>query len=103
MEKIEAQRLISEMQRLALQTQSLQIQKTPTNTMFGSALTDALKGVNMEQIKANTLAEQFEMGKTDDLAAVMIAGQKSSIAFQTVLQVRNRLVAAYQDIMNMPI
>ncbi len=70
---------------------------------FGATLSNAINQVNDTQMQANQLTDAFVRGDTDDLVKVMIAVQKSNVAFQAITQVRNRLVSAYQDIMNMPI
>lgn len=70
---------------------------------FASIFKSMLVSVNQSQQHSRQLAESFDMDQHQDLAAVMIAQQKSSLAFQSTLQVRNKLVTAYQDIMNMPV
>jgi len=70
---------------------------------FGATLKSAIEQVNSTQNEATNLTDAFIRGDTDDLVKVMIAVQKSNVAFQAATQVRNRLVTAYQDIMNMPI
>lgn len=70
---------------------------------FNNALVNALKDVNQFQLDSGEMVKRFEMGdKSVSLAEVMISMQKANISFQAVTQVRNRLVTAYQDIMNMP-
>lgn len=71
---------------------------------FATALKESLDRVNASQAQAQELGRQFAMG--DDkvsLSDVMIASQKASIQFQATVQVRNKMVAAYQDIMSMSI
>ena len=71
---------------------------------FATALQSALERVNAAQSNATELARGFETGERPvALHEVMLALQKANIAFQATVQVRNRLVSAYQDIMNMPI
>ena len=70
---------------------------------FASVLKSMLVSVSQSQQHATRLAESFEMGQHQDLAGVMIDQQKAKLAFQTTLQVRNKIVSAYQDIMNMPV
>ncbi len=70
---------------------------------FGQQLKVALDGVNELQKDAGAKSEAFAAGRSDDLVGTMLAMQKSNVAFQATVQVRNRLVSAYQDIMNMPI
>jgi flagellar hook-basal body complex protein FliE len=71
---------------------------------FASVLKSSLDGVNQAQHQARTMQEAFVLG--DDkvsLSDTMIAMQKASISFQTTVQVRNKVVAAYNDIMNMQV
>lgn len=70
---------------------------------FAGILKSMLVGVSQSQQHATRLAESFEMGQHQDLAGVMIDQQKAKLAFQSTLQVRNKLMSAYQDIMNMPV
>ena len=71
---------------------------------FGNVLKDSLNAVNELQQNSSELKTAFENGATDKtLAEVMIASQKAGIAFRAVTEVRNKLVTAYQDIMNMPV
>ena len=68
---------------------------------FAATLKSALDGVNGDLQQANALQQQFVSGTGDvSLSDVMLASQKASLSFQAVLQVRNKLVSAYQDIMN---
>jgi flagellar hook-basal body complex protein FliE len=62
-----------------------------------------LGAVNAAQTEAGAASEAYERGETSDIAGVMLARQKSSIAFEATLQVRNKLLSAYRDIMNMPV
>nr|WP_298153354.1 flagellar hook-basal body complex protein FliE [uncultured Pseudoxanthomonas sp.] len=71
---------------------------------FGETLQNALEGVNSAQKNAGALAQAFELGDPRaDLARVMVAAQQSQVAFRATVEVRNRLVQAYQDVMNMPL
>lgn len=70
---------------------------------FGTLLKGAVDKVNESQLQAKELSTAYEKGDpTVDLPQVMISLQKSSISFQAMLQVRNRLVSAYEDISKMP-
>lgn len=62
-----------------------------------------LGAVNAAQGEASAASAAYERGETSDIAGVMLARQKSSIAFEATLQVRNKLLSAYRDIMNMPV
>jgi len=69
---------------------------------FGTALKAALNHVSATQNGATALSQQFQLGNREvSLEETVIAGQKSQIAFQAALQVRNRVVQAYQEIMQM--
>lgn len=70
---------------------------------FSQQLKVALDSVDSLQKDAGAKSEAFAAGRSDDLVGTMLAMQKSNVAFQATVQVRNRLVSAYQDIMNMPI
>lgn len=70
---------------------------------FGDALRSALNQVNEAQAQASSISEAYERGQTTDIAAVMLARQQASIGFEATLQVRNRLLTAYKDIMSMPV
>lgn len=71
---------------------------------FAAALKASLDQVNGAQLKAEDLGKRFALGDDNvNLSDVMIAGQKANIAFQATVQVRNRLVSAYHDIMNMQV
>lgn len=68
---------------------------------FAGALKDALGSVSATQDRAEALSSGYEKGEVTDVAQVMLARQEAGIAFEATLQVRNRLLSAYQDIMRM--
>lgn len=70
---------------------------------FGETMVSAIKAVNEQQAKSSGLTESYERGETSDLVQVMVERQKSSVGFEATLQVRNKLLSAYRDIMNMPV
>ena len=71
---------------------------------FSDMLGQAVGKVNETQQASSQLASAFEVGQSGiDLTDVMIASQKASVSFQAMTQVRNKLVQAYQDIMQMPV
>jgi len=71
---------------------------------FSDALKASLDQVNQVQADAEKLGKNFAMGDDSvSLSDVMIAGQKANISFQAAVQVRNKLVSAYHDIMNMQV
>ncbi|MGO1501412.1 MAG: flagellar hook-basal body complex protein FliE [Marinobacter sp.] len=77
----------------------------PTETSsFGDMLSNAVNNVNDVQQNASDLRTAYDMGDPNvDITRVMIAAQKSTVSFEALTQVRNRVVRAYEDIMNMPI
>jgi flagellar hook-basal body complex protein FliE len=71
---------------------------------FAAVLKASIEQVNGTQQQAATLARDFELGATNaSLPEVMISLQKANISFQQLVQVRNKLVSAYHDIMNMQV
>lgn len=71
---------------------------------FGELFKQSLDAVNKSQQSAESLASAYERGAPGvDLATVMLETQKASVSFRALTEVRNRMVSAYQDIMNMPI
>lgn len=71
---------------------------------FSAALKASLDQLSQSQSRSETLGKNFALGDDSvSLSDVMIAGQKANISFQTTIQVRNKLVSAYQDIMNMQV
>jgi len=70
---------------------------------FGDTLDRALSQVNQGQNEAARLSESYERGETVDIAKVMLARQQASVGFEATLQVRNKILSAYKDIMSMPV
>lgn len=68
---------------------------------FTDALKSALDTVNASQTNAEALSAGYEKGEVMDVAKVMLARQEAGVSFEATLQVRNRLLSAYQDIMRM--
>lgn len=75
----------------------------PAGGGFGTMLERALAGVEASQAEAGRATEAFERGLTDDFAGVSLKRNAAAIDFQAALQIRNRLIGAYRDIMNMPV
>ncbi len=105
---METNQLLAQMQqisKLAKAGSSTGIAPTSSSgAEFGNLLSKAIDTVNKQQMEAGRLTNQVETGDGGvSLVKAMIASQKASVAFQATLQVRNRVVSAYQDIMNMPI
>jgi len=75
----------------------------PNNSGFAGAMKSALQEVNGLQSNADKVTGSYERGETTDIAAVMLAREQASVGFQATLQVRNKLLSAYKDIMSMPV
>ena len=106
MNEISPQQLLSQIRSLGreLQTPDVPAASQGAETNFGDLLKDTLGAVNEAQQSASSLKAGFESGATDKtLAEVMIASQKADLSFRAVTEVRNKLITAYQDIMNMPV
>ena len=71
---------------------------------FQSAMAQALKSVSQTQLEAQTMQRELQLDNPSvSLEQTMVAMQKSQLGFQATLQVRNRLVQAYSEIMSMQV
>jgi flagellar hook-basal body complex protein FliE len=71
---------------------------------FGSLLKASVDGVDRDQAQASTLGAKFQLGDPKvSLEETMVAVQKASLSFQQLVQIRNRVIAAYHDVMNMQV
>ena len=123
-DRVDINRLLGEMRSLKSQAQVFQrpqgiatgdmgVNRTLNNLQvdspnkvpsFGDLMSQAVNKVNDVQQTSSSMAEAYEKGVAGvDITDVMIASQKASVSFQAMVQVRNKLVDAYKDIMNMPI
>lgn len=107
MTSINANHLISQMQALEslASGQSVRLEnKVDESKSFGNLMQQAVNRVNETQMQAADISKAFDMGDSQvDLSEVMIAIQKSRVSFQALTEVRNKLLTAYQDVMNMPV
>ena len=95
----------------AYQTQSTGTTSTvndPSTTKVGQptffdSVKNALDKVNESDIKADAMQEAYDRGEEVPLTEVVLSMQKSSLAFEATLQVRNKVMKAYEEIMNMPV
>ena len=78
------------------------IEKEPAKS-FGTYLKDALSEVNQLQLESDRQNKLLAAGEVTDISQVIVAGQKADIALQLTLQVRNRAMSAYQEIMRMQV
>ncbi|WP_218353230.1 flagellar hook-basal body complex protein FliE [Alteromonas lipotrueiana] len=107
---IKADSLYQEMQAMIgqarLQTSATpEIQANPGAAgEFSTMLKSAIEGVNDMQMNSKSMQQSFEMGDPSlSMADVMLAKEKAGIAFEATVQVRNKVLDAYKQIMNMPV
>lgn len=70
---------------------------------FGQYLADALGQVNALQQQSTQMTDDFIAGRTDSIHEVLIAGEKASLSLQLALEIRNKVLEAYQEINRMQI
>ena len=106
MSNMEINQVLAQMRVMTAQMQNTtRPEATADKTVdFSQMLKNSIDSVNEVQQNAAEMRTAFETGEGNvDLAQVMIAAQKSSVSFQAMVQVRNKLVEAYKEVMNMPI
>jgi flagellar hook-basal body complex protein FliE len=78
--------------------------ETQSAVSFSDILTNSINSVNEAQQTSSTLKTAFEMGDPNvSITEVMIASEKSSLAFSAMVEVRNKMLDAYKEIMNLPV
>lgn len=70
---------------------------------FADTLKDAVNNVNSMQQEADVKAQQLATGKNKDIADVMLTAERADIALKLMVQVRNKIIEAYQEIMKMQV
>ena len=75
----------------------------PKVKSFGQFLVDALKATNDLQLQSDSMNAALAAGRVEDISQVMVASQKAEISLQLALNIRNRAVSAYQEIMRMQV
>ena len=102
----EIDRMVNQLRAVAAQAASAPspAPTDPAGKDFAVLLQSAVNDANSAQTEARQLSRQFESGNSDvNLQDVVLSLQKASLSFQTMVQVRNKLVSAYQDVMNMQV
>ena len=120
-DRVDINRLLLEMRSLKSQTQAFNPQAMAAKDVMGAGqavspagqvngpqfselMSDAISKVNEVQQNSSAMSTAYVKGDPNvDVTDVMIASQKASVAFESMVQVRNKLVEAYRDVMNMPI
>jgi flagellar hook-basal body complex protein FliE len=105
MNNMDINQVLAQMRVMAAQAENrTQTSQESGAASFNDLFKQSIDKVNETQQEASALRTAFETGQGDvDLAQVMVAVQKSSLSFDAMVQVRNKLVEAYKDVMNMPI
>jgi flagellar hook-basal body complex protein FliE len=86
-----------------LKNAATKLQPNGNGADFGNYLNKALSQVSEAQQKSAELVKAFEAGDEVDVTKVMLAREKASLSFEATLQVRNKLLSAYKDIISMPV
>jgi flagellar hook-basal body complex protein FliE len=82
---------------------NMKSEPTSNATSFGEMLTDSIHQVNRLQVNADANINDLATGKQTDIHGTMIAMEKASISFELLMQIRNKVISAYDRIMRMPI
>lgn len=114
-DRVDINRLLLEMRALKAQTQVFGADSMASRDVangvqqtqgpkFGDLMAQAVNKVNEVQQTSSAMSQAYIKGDPNvDITDVMIASQKAGVAFEAMVQVRNKLVEAYRDVMNMPI
>lgn len=113
MSTVDTKSLLLQMQSLVNQSQGMQgansaahatesVEKAGENP-FGELLAQSINAVSEQQNASAEMKKAFERGEDIELSEVMLQAQKASLSFQAMTQVRNKLVDAYKDVINMPL
>lgn len=98
--------ILSQMRALAAQSEGMR-PAAPTEAKggadFGSMLSQAINQVNTLQQRSSEMATRFERGENVDVAQVMVDMSKAKVAFTGMVEVRNKLLQAYQEVMSMSV
>ena len=103
---INSDTLLMQMRAMATQAQGKTAESSDVTeqTDFSQMLKQSMDKVNETQMDSKKLADAFQAGDKDvAVTELMVALQKSNVSFQAMLQVRNKLLSAYQEVMNMQV
>ncbi len=104
MSNMEINNVLSQMRALSASMELPGAAPKAADNSFGQVLQQSIDKVNEQQSVATSLMTDFQNGSSDtSVAEVMVSMQKASLSFTAMTQVRNKLIDAYQEIMNMPI
>ncbi len=106
MNKVDTSQLLSQLRVATAQAQSRPVEdlQSTAGANFSSLLTQSIDKVNAMQQTSSQMQQAFQMGDPNvSLTEVMIAKSKSGLAFEAMVQVRNKVVEAYQEVSRMPV
>lgn len=89
----------------AMQAESVKVMPTSAEAQqsFGSFLKTAIADTNEAQVQSDVMTQKLIMGENVELHEVMIAAQKAAISLNATMEIRNKVVEAYQEIIRMPV
>ena len=99
----DTQNSVKELQEKIIRQSKETLGEQNVTAEFVDSLTNAIQNVSDTQMKSAELTKNFELGIENDLTKVMIQQQLAGLGFQMTLNVRNKVLSAYKDIMNMPV
>lgn len=105
MSQMQIDQVLAQIRALSARIDAPSAPKAPASSSpsaFAKLLRSGIDRVNETEQRASTLAAEFQRGTPGvDLPKVMLEVEKANVSFQALTEVRNRLISAYQDIMNM--
>lgn len=101
--KMEAMRTQVQPPEFVVSANPLDQQTLNAPLSFSQAMTNVLNTVNQHQSVASQKMTAVETGQSDDLVGAMVASQKASLSFNALMQVRNKVMTSFDDIMKMPV
>jgi flagellar hook-basal body complex protein FliE len=93
----------AELANSKLDASTLAIRNEQPQSRFASDLLSAIRSVNETQMQAADTKAKYEVDGAISVTDVLIDSQRASVAFEATLQVRNKILKAYQDVMSMPV
>jgi flagellar hook-basal body complex protein FliE len=101
--KVNPFQLTSQPTQIQQKSNSLMNNTNTSKTSFGDSLKQAINQVNQSQIESDKMTEALAAGKNVELHDVMITAQKASVSMTLAVEVRNKAIEAYQEMMRMQV
>ncbi len=103
MDRVNGSQIQTQLRENILEKANAVLKGKEKSDVFSSKINEALKEVANSQSEAEKITKDYELGKETDLTKVIMKQQVASVAFQLTLNVRNKVLSSYKDIMNMPV